>query len=130
MLHQRNRGIFALSGFLGSLVRKGVIILYQKHLKKPHSIPSARVLATSPSPFCGLDRAVTLHSFSVLSCPFFQLVCSLLLLPQFKTHISHYYPLLCNMLLVDCKLELRSVLRRVFQRVGTTFLICDDPESS
>jgi len=49
---------------------------------------------------------------------------------RFKTHISHYYPLLCNMLLVDCKLELRSVLRRVFQRIGTTFGICDNTESS
>ena len=49
---------------------------------------------------------------------------------QFKRHISRYYPLLCNMLLVECKLELRSVLRRVFQRVGTTFGICDLAESS
>ena len=48
---------------------------------------------------------------------------------QFKRHISRYYPLLCNMLLVECKLELRSVLRRVFQRVGTTFGICDLAES-
>ncbi|KAM7451901.1 Brefeldin A-inhibited guanine nucleotide-exchange protein 1 [Porites harrisoni] len=49
---------------------------------------------------------------------------------RFKRHISRYYPLLCNMLLVECKLELRSVLRRVFQRVGTTFGICDLAESS
>lgn len=50
---------------------------------------------------------------------------------RFKTHISHYYHALCNMLLVDYKLELRSVLRRVFQRVGSTFSICaTNPESS
>lgn len=40
---------------------------------------------------------------------------------RFKVHISNYYQTLCDMLLVDNKLELRSVLRRVFQRVGTTF---------
>lgn len=51
--------------------------------------------------------------------------------PQFKTHISRYYLSLCNMLLVDYKLELRSVLRRVFQRVGSTFLIYEaNTESS
>lgn len=50
---------------------------------------------------------------------------------RFKTHISHYYLSLCNMLLVDYKLELRSVLRRVFQRVGSTFLIYEaNTESS
>lgn len=49
---------------------------------------------------------------------------------RFKTHISQHYPLLCNMLLVDCKLELRCVLRRVFQRVGTSFGICDITDSS
>ncbi|XP_020613851.1 brefeldin A-inhibited guanine nucleotide-exchange protein 1-like [Orbicella faveolata] len=49
---------------------------------------------------------------------------------RFKTHISQYHPLLCNMLLVDSKLELRSVLRRVFQRVGSTFGIFEITESS
>jgi len=50
---------------------------------------------------------------------------------RFKTHISRYYLSLCNMLLVDYKLELRSVLRRVFQRVGSTFLIYEaNTESS
>ncbi|XP_048583059.1 brefeldin A-inhibited guanine nucleotide-exchange protein 1 isoform X2 [Nematostella vectensis] len=49
---------------------------------------------------------------------------------RFKIHASTYYPLLCDMLLLDSKVELRSVLRAVFQRIGPTFGICQIPAHS
>jgi hypothetical protein len=40
---------------------------------------------------------------------------------QFATHIRHCYYLLCDMMCLDLKLELRSVLRRVFFKIGPVF---------
>ncbi|KAL5280004.1 ARFGEF1.2 family protein [Megaselia abdita] len=42
---------------------------------------------------------------------------------RFKTHISSYYALLCEITCFDLKPELRSVLRRVFLRIGPVFSI-------
>lgn len=42
---------------------------------------------------------------------------------QFATHVSNYYNLLCEMMCFDMKPELRSVLRRVFMRIGPVFNI-------
>ncbi|XP_055681945.1 brefeldin A-inhibited guanine nucleotide-exchange protein 1 [Lutzomyia longipalpis] len=40
---------------------------------------------------------------------------------RFAAHITHYYPLLCEIMCFDLKPELRSVLRRVFLRIGPVF---------
>lgn len=40
---------------------------------------------------------------------------------QFATHASSYYALLCDMMCFDMKPELRSVLRRLFVRIGPVF---------
>ncbi|GLV42927.1 Secretory 71 [Carabus blaptoides fortunei] len=42
---------------------------------------------------------------------------------RFAAHISNYYPLLCEIMCFDMKAELRSVLRRVFLRIGPVFRI-------
>ncbi|EDW78041.1 uncharacterized protein Dwil_GK24228 [Drosophila willistoni] len=42
---------------------------------------------------------------------------------RFATHVSNYYGLLCDMMCFDLKPELRSVLRRVFMRIGPVFNI-------
>lgn len=42
---------------------------------------------------------------------------------QFATHISAYYNLLCEITCFDVKPELRSVLRRLFLRIGPVFKI-------
>ncbi|KAH8378040.1 hypothetical protein KR093_008657 [Drosophila rubida] len=42
---------------------------------------------------------------------------------RFATHVSNYYSLLCDMMCFDLKPELRSVLRRVFMRIGPVFNI-------
>uniref|UniRef100_A0A1A9W040 SEC7 domain-containing protein n=1 Tax=Glossina brevipalpis TaxID=37001 RepID=A0A1A9W040_9MUSC len=42
---------------------------------------------------------------------------------RFATHISNYYALLCEIMCFDLKPELRSVLRRVFLRIGPVFNI-------
>lgn len=42
---------------------------------------------------------------------------------QFATHISAYYTLLCEIMSFDVKPELRSVLRRLFLRIGPVFNI-------
>ncbi|XP_013112476.2 brefeldin A-inhibited guanine nucleotide-exchange protein 1 [Stomoxys calcitrans] len=44
---------------------------------------------------------------------------------RFATHVSNYYTLLCEMMCFDMKLELRSVLRRVFLRIGPVFNIAN-----
>ncbi|KAK2727991.1 hypothetical protein QYM36_008460 [Artemia franciscana] len=40
---------------------------------------------------------------------------------RFCTHISHWYPLLCNIMSSDLKPELQSVVRRIFLRIGPVF---------
>ncbi|XP_059618597.1 brefeldin A-inhibited guanine nucleotide-exchange protein 1 [Phlebotomus argentipes] len=40
---------------------------------------------------------------------------------RFAAHITHYYALLCEIMCFDLKPELRSVLRRVFLRIGPVF---------
>lgn len=42
---------------------------------------------------------------------------------RFAAHVSSYYPLLCEITCFDLKPELRSVLRRVFIRIGPVFNI-------
>ncbi|KAF5286690.1 hypothetical protein FQA39_LY16173 [Lamprigera yunnana] len=42
---------------------------------------------------------------------------------RFAAHISSYYPLLCEIVCFDLKAELRSILRRVFLRIGPVFCI-------
>ncbi|CAO1347752.1 unnamed protein product [Diamesa hyperborea] len=42
---------------------------------------------------------------------------------RFAAHISSYYLLLCDMMCFDMKPELRSVLRRLFLRIGPVFSI-------
>lgn len=42
---------------------------------------------------------------------------------QFAVHVSRYYPLLCEIVCFDLKAELRSILRRVFLRIGPVFHI-------
>ncbi|XP_077296772.1 ADP ribosylation factor guanine nucleotide exchange factor Sec71 [Arctopsyche grandis] len=42
---------------------------------------------------------------------------------RFAAHVSSYYPLLCEITCFDLKPELRSVLRRVFIRIGPVFRI-------
>jgi brefeldin A-inhibited guanine nucleotide-exchange protein len=42
---------------------------------------------------------------------------------QFGVHVSRYYPLLCEIVCFDLKAELRSILRRVFLRIGPVFHI-------
>ncbi|XP_067620339.1 LOW QUALITY PROTEIN: brefeldin A-inhibited guanine nucleotide-exchange protein 1 [Eurosta solidaginis] len=42
---------------------------------------------------------------------------------RFATHVSSYYALLCEMMCLDLKPELRSVLRRVYMRIGPVFNI-------
>ncbi|KAK4872850.1 hypothetical protein RN001_014879 [Aquatica leii] len=42
---------------------------------------------------------------------------------RFAAHISSYYPLMCEIVCFDLKAELRSILRRVFLRIGPVFRI-------
>ncbi|KAK3752750.1 hypothetical protein QZH41_018716 [Actinostola sp. cb2023] len=44
---------------------------------------------------------------------------------RFKVHLSTYYPMLCDLMLLDMKIELRAVLRKMFQRIGPVFGICE-----
>ncbi|XP_061715439.1 brefeldin A-inhibited guanine nucleotide-exchange protein 1 [Cydia pomonella] len=44
---------------------------------------------------------------------------------RFAAHVSRYYPLLCEVTCFDVKPELRSVLRRVFLRIGPVFSITE-----
>ena len=41
--------------------------------------------------------------------------------PQFKAHVSSYYPILCEIMQFDLILEVRAVLRKVFLRIGNAF---------
>ena len=45
---------------------------------------------------------------------------------QFASHIAHYYGSLCEIMCFDLKPELRSVLRRVFLRIGPVFSITNN----
>ena len=45
---------------------------------------------------------------------------------QFKRHIGVYYKLFCNLLTLELKFEIRSLLRRVFIRIGQEFSIASD----
>lgn len=57
--------------------------------------------------------------------------CSLLLLiitrmlkmseDRFRVHAAAYYPLMCEIMMFDLKLEIRSILKRFFARVGPAF---------
>ncbi|KAL3867743.1 hypothetical protein ACJMK2_040601 [Sinanodonta woodiana] len=42
---------------------------------------------------------------------------------RFRIHASHYYMVLCECLNLDLKIELRSILRKFFLHVGTSFQI-------
>ncbi|XP_059050657.1 brefeldin A-inhibited guanine nucleotide-exchange protein 1 [Achroia grisella] len=47
---------------------------------------------------------------------------------RFAAHVSSYYPLLCEITCFDLKPELRSVLRRVFIRIGPVFNIVSNTQ--
>ncbi|XP_011550396.3 brefeldin A-inhibited guanine nucleotide-exchange protein 1 [Plutella xylostella] len=47
---------------------------------------------------------------------------------RFAAHVSSYYPLLCEITCFDLKPELRSVLRRVFIRIGPVFNITSNKQ--
>lgn len=40
---------------------------------------------------------------------------------QFRVHAAFYYPLLCETIMFDLKVEMRSILRKFFARVGSAF---------
>lgn len=44
-----------------------------------------------------------------------------LYLVQFKHHIGSHYHLLCSLLSLDLKFEVRALLRRVYTRIGQEF---------
>ncbi len=44
-------------------------------------------------------------------------------LSQFRQHISVHYQLLCSLLTLELKYEVRSLLRRIFMRIGQDFNI-------
>ena len=45
------------------------------------------------------------------------------ILSQFQQHISVHYQLLCSLLTLELKYEVRSLLRRIFMRIGQEFNI-------
>ncbi|KAJ3611380.1 hypothetical protein NHX12_021396, partial [Muraenolepis orangiensis] len=47
---------------------------------------------------------------------------------EFKTHSSTYYPLLCEIMQLDLIPELRSVLRKLFLRIGRVFHISQESD--
>ena len=47
---------------------------------------------------------------------------------QFKKHIGIYYNVLCSLLTLELKFEIRSLLRRVFVLIGCEFNIASDDE--
>ena len=49
---------------------------------------------------------------------------------QFKVHMTCFYPLLCDMWLLESKAELRAVLRRLYQRIGPAFGIVPETLAS
>lgn len=49
---------------------------------------------------------------------------------QFAIHIANYYGSLCEIMCFDLKPELRSVLRRVFLRIGPVFSITSNKVST
>lgn len=52
------------------------------------------------------------------------------LLLQFKRHTGVYYTHLCDLLTLELKFEVRSLLRKVFMRIGQDFHIVHDPIGS
>ena len=52
--------------------------------------------------------------------PCFTILVSLL---QFGHHIRTYYKHLCNMITLDLRLEIRTLLQKIFTRIGTEFHI-------
>lgn len=49
---------------------------------------------------------------------------------QFKSHISSYYPELCQLVMIDLKMELRTALRWLLGRIGTEYSILHYSESA
>ena len=45
----------------------------------------------------------------------------ILFFSQFKEHVSSLYSYMCELVTFDIKMELRSILRRLFTRKGPTF---------
>ena len=74
-----------------------------------------------------LTRILQLQPHQVCSAQ--MKVCSIIIIDlfhsQFKHHMSYHYHLLCQMLSLDLKYEVRALLRRVFTRVGLEFGIVD-----
>ncbi|KAK3091259.1 hypothetical protein FSP39_018373 [Pinctada imbricata] len=44
---------------------------------------------------------------------------------RFQIHTSAYYPLMCEMLMCDLKLEMRSIMRKFFLRIGPVYMITE-----
>lgn len=42
---------------------------------------------------------------------------------QFCRHVTHYYTHLCHMISLDLKLEVRTLLQKIYARIGTEFHI-------
>lgn len=49
---------------------------------------------------------------------------------QFKHHISSHYQLLCHLLALELKYEVRALVRRVFIRIGQEFDIIGHDEDA
>ena len=47
---------------------------------------------------------------------------------QFKRHMLSCYSLLCELLSIELKYEVRCLLRRVFTRIGDEYRICKEAE--
>jgi hypothetical protein len=47
---------------------------------------------------------------------------------QFKCHVKAYYSLLCDLVAVDAKEELKALLRTLFKRIGVVFNVADVPQ--
>jgi len=49
---------------------------------------------------------------------------------RFKSHLSSFYPSLCELLTYDLKKELRSIIRKVFLRIAPCYGICETKTST
>ena len=60
---------------------------------------------------------------SLLLNPLFFSLSLSLSLSQFRQHVGVHYQLLCSLLALELKYEVRSLLRRIFVRIGQDFNI-------
>ena len=108
----------------------------------PHSIPSPPHAIPSLHPH-SLITSLTLTSSSLsrsLITPHLLLPitvalqsrspCNHLLPPQFKQHIPAYYPEICQLVMIDLKMEVRTALRWLLGRIGSEYSIVHLSESA